>query len=601
MNKMSFLIEHLKGQRLRLFLVTLATVIFSFLSLFSSRVFSYVIDNVVQGLPVTDRILQGVTSLLGGMDCIRSHLYIVALFLLGIYVLTALLMYYRMSRQAVVAESLTKNIRDDLYNHLQLLPYAYHVRAKTGELVQRCTSDVDTIRRFFSGQLEEVFGIIASIIIALWTLISIDAKLAVFASISFPIIFIYSYLFFRKMQKLFLASDEKEEEMTGYIQEALSGVRVIKAFNRERYEMDRFLKHSNEYRHVTVGMLENLGNYWGMSYGICTAGILSVIVAGIFAVRGGTLSAGNFYVFIVYQTRVLWQIRNLGRILSDFGKLIVSIGRLQEIKNEPTEDLESGADADLHGDIVFENVSFHYADDPSYEVLKNISFTIPQGKTVAVIGPTGSGKSSLIHLLARLYDVTGGRILINGHDINEVRKNTLRRNIGIVLQEPFLFSKSIYDNLRIANPDLDDKSIYAASKIASIHDVINNFDKGYSTLVGEKGVTLSGGQKQRIAIARTIVNKTPILVFDDSLSAVDTETDAAIRQGLHSFDKDATMIIITQRILSAKDADLIIVLENGEVTEMGTHQELLAKEGLYQRISEIQNRREGGEEDVREV
>ncbi len=600
MKKIRFIFDHIKGLRGMFLLLAAVTVIFSFLNLFQSLVFSFVIDNVIDGKVIENVFLKGMSGLLGGVEYLRTHLHVVALFLLGLYALSAFLLHYRLSRQAVVAETMSKNIRDDLYDHIQKLPYAYHVRVKTGDLIQRCTSDIDTIRRFFSGQILEIFSIFSTIVIALWTLISISPRMALYASISYPVVFIYSFFFFKKVQKMFRESDEKESTMTSFLQESLSGVRVIKAFNREKYEMENFYKQNKEYVDVTYHMIEGLGNYWGISYFICMLGILSVIITGIFEVRSGGFSIGSFYVFITYQSRVVYQIRNLGRILSDFGKVVVSINRLQEIKEEVPEDLEAGEKPVIKGDIEFRNVNFHYADDESFEVLKNVSFKIKAGQTVAIIGPTGSGKSSLVNLLARLYDVSSGEILIDGMDINKIAKGHLRRNIGIVLQEPFLFSKTIYDNLRISNPSLDKKQVYSASRIASIHDVIKEFDKGYDTLVGEKGVTLSGGQKQRIAIARTIVNHSPILIFDDSLSAVDTETDASIRKALHSFDKSATMIIITQRTLSAKDADFIVVLENGEVSQIGNHEELIREEGLYKRIYEIQSQKKGGE-DVHEV
>lgn len=596
MKRMRFLYAHMKGYRGRFFFAAFVTVFLSFVTLFQSRLFSYVIDNVIDGKPVTSAFLQFMTNALGGMDYVRSHLYVVALILLGIYVLTAVLMYGRLSLQAEVAESLTKATRDDLYDHIQKLPYSYHVKAKTGDLIQRCTSDIDTIRRFFSGQALEIFSIFSTTLFAVITLFTISKKMSLVALLSYPAVFLYSYFFFGKVRKMFKASDEKESLMTSFLQEALSGVRVIKAFNREKYEVEAFKSQNREYTDVTYDMIKGLGSYWGISYFICMVGILFVLLASVFAVRNGEMSIGALYLFITYQTRVVYQIRNLGRILSDFGKVVVSIDRLEEIKEEKTEDLESGLTPELNGDITFENVSFHYDDDPDVEVLKNVSFHVNAGQTVAILGPTGSGKSSLVNLLARLYDVSEGRILLDGIDINEISKMHLRKNIGIVLQEPFLFSKSILDNLRIADPKRDKTDIYSASKIASIHDVIEGFDKGYDTLVGEKGVTLSGGQRQRIAIARTIVNHSPILVFDDSLSAVDMKTDASIRKALHTMDNSATMIIITQRTVSAKDADVIIVIEEGRVSDIGTHEELIHKEGLYKRVFEIQTRGKEGED-----
>ena len=418
--KLRFVFDHMKGYRIAFLILAFAVVLFSFLNLFQSLVFSFVIDNVINSEPVTNVFLKLMTQMLGGMEYLRGHLYVVAVFLLICYAVSALLLHYRISRQADIAESLSKNIRDDLYDHIQLLPYSYHVRVKTGDLVQRCTSDIDTIRRFFSGQILEIFMIFSTIVIALFTLISISPRMALYASISYPIIFIYSYFFFKKIRKMFRASDEKESAMTSFLQEALSGVRVIKAFNREKYEMESFYRQNKDYVGVTYDMIKGVGTYWSVSYFICMLAILSVIVTGIYAVQGGLFSIGAFYVFITYQSRVIYQIRNLGRILSDFGKVVVSIDRLIEVKEEKTEDLGEGIKPELKGKIEFDHVYFHYADDESVEVLKDVSFTIDAGKTVAIIGPTGSGKSSLVNLLARLYDVTGGEIRIDGYPLTEL-------------------------------------------------------------------------------------------------------------------------------------------------------------------------------------
>ncbi len=313
--------------------------------------------------------------------------------------------------------------------------------------------------------------------------------------------------------------------------------------------------------------------------------------------RAGEITVGTFFVFITYETNMIYPIRNLGRILSDFGKMMVSAGRVCGILNEKEEDVESGSTPEIAGNIEFQHVSFHYEDDPRM-ILKDVSFKLQKGKVLAIIGPTGSGKSSLVHLLSRLYDCSAGTILIDGHDIRTIQKNYLRKKIGIVLQEPFLYSKTIYDNINIAAGKKQKDMVKAAAKMASIDDVIENFDQGYDTLVGEKGVTLSGGQKQRIAIARTIMNETPILIFDDSLSAVDTETDENIRHAIHSLQKNVSMIIITQRISSAKDADEIIVLEDGVITEQGTHEQLIHEPGLYSRINDIQSQMiEAGDDD----
>ena len=335
-------------------------------------------------------------------------------------------------------------------------------------------------------------------------------------------------------------------------------------------------------------MCRNLAIYWGGSDFICLTQILVVILFGVVEALSGNLSIGNFFVFVSYEGMILWPMRNFGRILSDMGKMTVSIGRIQEILHTPIEDVESGVAPSLRGDIVFDHVSFQY-DDGDTLVLDDVSFTVKEGQTIAIMGPTGSGKSSLMYLLTRLYETTSGDIIINGVSIKDIQKQYLRKNVGIVLQEPFLFSRSIFENIKIAKKDASEQDVHQAARIASVHDVILEFEKGYETLVGEKGVTLSGGQKQRVAIARTVLSDSPIIIFDDSLSAVDTETDAAIREALQNLSGQMTTFMITQRVASAQNADMIIVLEDKKISQQGTHDELLQQEGLYKRIYEIQS------------
>ncbi|NCB33327.1 MAG: ABC transporter ATP-binding protein [Erysipelotrichia bacterium] len=427
----------------------------------------------------------------------------------------------------------------------------------------------------------------AAAVICVYNMLSITVLSSAYQPMSFDGI-LYALVFFRKTQKAFEKSDQAEGEMTADVQENLSGIRVVKAFGRERYEIDRFTGRNKEFRDLTAEVIRLLGRYWGVSDLLCLFQILAVLICGIFMVRNGSIALGSFFIFLTYESNMIYPIRNLGRILADMGKMIVSAGRIADVMSEQEEDVESGIAPEIKGDIVFDHVGFHYDDDPT-PVLHDVSFSLKKGQVLAIIGPTGSGKSSLVHLLSRLYDCTDGTIYIDGHDIKSIQKDYLRHKIGIVLQEPYLYSRSIYENISIGQNDSHMDRVRSAAKIASVDEVIESFGQGYSTLVGEKGVTLSGGQKQRIAIARTIMNDTPILVFDDSLSAVDTETDAAIRHAIHALQKNVSMIIITQRIDSAKDADEIIVLENGTITEQGTHEELASRNGLYRRINEIQS------------
>lgn len=588
MSKWSFIKKYCKNNQGKLLLMVVVTLVYALLNLVSPLIFSFFIDNIIDNKPITNKLFGDILTFLGGRDYVRNNLWIGAACVLFVNVFVCLGVFIRGRMNAVISENMSYHIRNDLYDHLQHLPYAYHVSAKTGDLVQRCTSDVEQVRKVFAGQLSEMIYSVATAAIAIIVLFSIYPPMAVLAIISMPLLIFYAFIFFKNTQKTFLASDEAEGVMTTTIQESLSGIRVIKAFNRERYEIDRFEKKNAVFKELTFKLIRLLGLYWSTSDLICLGQILLILIVGIFTAIDGNLSVGNFFVFISYETMILWPIRNLGRILADIGKATVSVGRLNEILNEPVEDITTGITPKIEGHIVFEHCDFQYH-DANEPILRDISFEIKKGETVAVIGPTGAGKSTLVHLLSRLYDYTSGSIKIDGHELNEIQREHIRRHIGIVLQEPFLFSKTIHENIRLANRFSDDTKVERAARVASVHEVIKEFEQGYQTLVGEKGVTLSGGQKQRIAIARTIINETPILIFDDSLSAVDTETDANIRHALNDLNKDTTKIIITQRVSSAQDADKILVIEDGRITQVGNHESLIHEDGLYKRIFEIQS------------
>lgn len=590
----------MRGNRLLYFGSIIFVGLATLLSLVSPLIMRFTLDNVIYGksmeLPAfLDRIVVG----LGGIDGLRRNLWICGLALLAITIVNGVFQFIKGRWSAAAAESIAKQLRDDLYDHIQRLPYDSHVKAETGDLIQRCTSDVETVRRFLSVQLVELGRAIIMLVAAIFIMIKIDKQMTLASVLVVPIIFTFAFVFFIKVQKAFLKADESEGRLSNILQENLTGVRVVRAFGRQVYEDEKFDRQNIEYRDLVNKLIRLLAMYWSLSDGLALFQIALVVVLGVYRASSGQITFGDMNVFVSYVSMLLWPIRQMGRILTDMGKTLVSVGRIQEILERPVESQdEDSVEAPINGDIVFENVDFEY--EKGKPILKNLSFRVKQGQTVAILGPTGSGKSSLVHLLQRLYDYTGGSITIGGVELKKIDKKWLRRQVGLVLQEPFLYSKTIKENIRIARPSASDEEVYQASRIASVHDVISEFEKGYDTPVGEKGVTLSGGQKQRVAIARTIINDCSILIFDDSLSAVDTETDAAIRRELNKRSKEISTFIISHRVTTLAEADLILVLDEGRLIQSGSHQDLSQQPGLYQRIWSIQNsmEEEGAEDEA---
>lgn len=454
-------------------------------------------------------------------------------------------------------------------------------------MIQRCTSDVDTIRIFLSTQFVEIGRALFMVSSAVYIMLSLNVKMTFIAMSILPIIFCFAVIFFIKVKEAFKLSDESEGRLSSNLQENLTGVRVVRAFARQEFEIEKFDIKNKEFKDLTYRLILLLASYWSLSDLLCMLQVALVLFVGTLWAVEGIITLGTLVVFTTYEGMLLWPIRQMGRILTDMGKTIVSLKRIQEILDEKKENYEEGLKPQISGEIEFKNVIFAYEKDK--RILDGVSFKVKKGQTVAILGPTGSGKSTLMHLIPRLYDYSEGSITIDGTELKDINKEWIRKNVGIVLQEPFLYSKTIKENIKIAADEKEDSIIFDAASTASIHDVIEGFEKGYDTIVGERGVTLSGGQKQRVAIARTVLLDTPILIFDDSLSAVDTETDRAIREALNIRDKRSTTFIISHRINTLSQADFIIVLEEGKIVQSGTHEELIQIEGLYNRIWKLQN------------
>lgn len=497
--------------------------------------------------------------------------------------------YYSKVFAAKGSESFVKGMRDQLYDHIQKLPYSWHVKNQTGDIIQRCTSDVDVVRNFVTNQLMEVFRIIFLIVFYMVIMFSMNVKISLIAVSFFPIVILYSGYFFSKIAQHFQEADEAEGILSSVVQENLTGVRVVRAFGRESFERKRFDEKNERFAGLWIYLGKFLSLYWSIGDLITGIQILTVICMGVLFTVDGNLTVGEFIAFVSYNSSMAWPVRSLGRIISEMSKAGVSIDRIAYILDEKEEDDRPGVTKPaINKDIVFDNVNFKY--EEGADVLKDVSFTVPAGKTFAILGNTGSGKSTLVHLLNRLYDLPDGcgKITIGGVDIRDIDRQYLRSQIGMVLQEPFLYSGSIKENVGITKESSAFDDIREACEIACVDSAIDSFTDGYETIVGERGVTLSGGQKQRVAIARMLVEHTPVMIFDDSLSAVDAQTDAMIREALKKRMAGTTVILIAHRITTLMQADCIMVLEDGAVAEMGSHEQLMEHHGIYRRIYDIQ-------------
>ena len=581
------LLMFLDGSK-RFFAVSMiSSLVLSAIDLVNPQIIRFTVDTVIgkekSALPgFANRIV----DLIGGVPVLRERLWIIAAAITVFALLSAVFRYIQRLYNTKASETLVETVRNLLFAHIERLPFGWHMKNRTGDIIQRCTSDVDTVKEFLSEQLTAILQIVIKVVFSLAVMFSMNAKLALAATLTMPVILLYSAIFGRRIGKHFRECDENEGILSAMAQENLTGVRVVRAFGREEYERERFGKQNDHYTGLWVRLARLLSAFWGMGDFIAGTQALLIMTLGIVSCVKGGMTSGEFIAFVTYNAMLAWPIRRLGRMISEMSKAGNYI-----MSSEEEKDRDGAGEPDMHGDIVFDDVSFAYEGCP--ELLSHISFTARAGKTVGILGGTGSGKSTLMYLLDRLYELpedgSGGRITIGGTDIKDIKAAYLRKNIGIVLQEPYLFSRTIAENIGITRPDITMDEIREASAIACLDDTVTGFSEGYDTFVGERGVTLSGGQKQRAAIARMLTEKTPIMIFDDSLSAVDAETDAAIRAGLDRQLGGATVFLISHRTSTLMNSDLILVLDRGRIAEMGRHDELMAIDGgIYRRIYDIQ-------------
>jgi ATP-binding cassette subfamily B protein len=516
--------------------------------------------------------------------------YLIGLGFVGLAVVQGAFTFYSGKWAARAAEGAILRLRDYLFDHIQRLSFTYHDHAQTGELVQRCSSDVDMIRRFFGEQAIGIGRILLLFTINIVALLSINVKLALLSLVSIPVVLAVSIFFFRKIYAAYEAHQDQEGILSATLQENLSGIRVVKAFARQLYETNKFERVNAEQFERGQKLVKLHSMYWPIVETISGLQMVLVFFVGALMAINGEITVGSYLAAAGLVIWIIWPMQNLGRLIVQTSMGLVSYDRVAEIIKEPQETLDSGQvepKRSIKGRLEFREVSFEY--DSHSRVLHNISFEVEPGQTVALLGPTGSGKSSLVNLLPRFYDYTGGTILLDGVELRAYPKHALRQQIGLVEQEPFLFSRTIRENIAYGiDREVTDQEIEASARAAAIHEVIMTFPDGYDTLVGEKGVTLSGGQKQRLTIARTLLKDPAILIFDDAVSAVDTETETEIHAALERLRAGRTTFIIAHRIQTVMQADMILVLEKGRIVQKGAHRELLAQKGIYRRVYDLQ-------------
>ena len=587
-NNTKMLLWFLRGSKRYFVFSAVSAALLGFVELINPRVVGFTVDSVIGSRPVRlpalpERILERA----GGIPYLKEHLYLIALFIVCVALLDVVFRTGFRMGNARGAETLVKTMRDDLYTHIVRLPYAWHNTHQTGDIIQRCTSDVETIRSFFSEQLVQLFRSAVFILLALYFMAAISVPLMLIAAVFIPVIIINSLTFHKGISTRFRQVDEEEGRLSTIVQENLTGVRVVRAFGREKAERDRFETQNEVYQNADLNLSNLFVRFWSIGSFLSNFQRFVIVMAGALFCVKGQITGGDYIAFIGINAITTWPVRMLGRLISEMSKAGISVDRIRYIMNaeeeEPCADKET---PQLSGDIAFSHVSFGFEEDKP--VLRDVSFTIRGGETTGILGATGSGKSTLMYLLTRLYEPDAGAITIGGVSLDRIPRRYVREHVGIVLQEPYLFSRTIGENIAIGTKQTEPLMIREAARVAALDDTIDAFAQGYETFVGERGVTLSGGQKQRTAIAQALVRDPDVLILDDALSAVDTETDARIRESLRKKTSGMTVVLITHRITTLMYADRIIVLDSGRVAEEGTHKELLARNGIYRRVYTLQ-------------
>lgn len=583
----------LRGHRLRYGLALAGLLAAILLAYVVPLVGGVALDHAISGKPAGDAaspLVALLLRLLGGPDHLRDHLWIAPVVMVALSAVAGVFSYLKGWQVSLASDGIARRLKNDLYDHLNHLPARYHDRADTGDLLQRCTSDVETTRQFLAVQVTEIGQAVILCVSALPLMLALDVPMTLVSFALITPLILYGYLYFKRVRHVFKSVDEAEGVLTGVIQENLTGIRVVRAFARQEHEIGRFAGPNATFRDRNLRLLRLMAWYWSISDFVALSQIGLVLLVGARAVAAGTLSVGVLFTFLAYLGIMLWPVRQMGRILTELGKTTVALRRIDEVLSATRESVPAASPlltaSPLGGAIDVGELRFGHGGDR--HALDGISFSVRPGETLAILGPSGSGKSTLMHLLLRLYDYEAGSIRLDGRELSALPRDWVRSQIGVVLQEPFLFARTLRDNLRLGRGDAPDHEVEEAARVASIHDTITGFPEGYGTLIGERGITLSGGQRQRVALARAILKRPPILLLDDALSAVDGETESLIIDALRQRRGRATTLVIAHRLSTLVHADRILVLDHGRVIQSGTHAGLAAQPGLYRRLWEIQ-------------
>jgi len=500
------------------------------------------------------------------------------------------------SLAALTAEGVARRLRNYLFDHIQRLSFTYHDHTQTGELIERCTSDVDAVRRFFADQAIGVGRIVSMFVIYLVALLRLNVTLAMLSTVTIPVLLAMSLFFFRRVSRAYEAYQEQEAKLSTVLQENLSGVRVVKAFARQAFERDKFEHENWEKFRRGQRLMTMHALYWPISDTLCFLQTLVCVAVGALRAMDGTISVGSYVAYVSLVIAFIWPLRNLGRLIVNMSSGMVSYDRVRDLileNREPMLEGEANAGRDLRGELVFDGVSFHYKG--GQQGIQDVSFRCEPGQAIALLGSTGSGKTTLVNLLPRFYEYDSGSLTLDGIELKSYQRQYLRQQIGIVEQEPFLFSRTIRENILYGvRREVSQGEVEAAAQAAAIHEDILSFPKGYDTLLGERGITLSGGQKQRVAIARTLLKDPRILILDDSTSSVDAQTEGLIRGALEHLMRGRTTFVIAHRVQSLMTADLILVFDHGQIVQRGKHADLIQESGPYRDIYDLQVRIDTG-------